>query len=163
MDFLVSILIVVHVLIAIVICVFILLQHGKGADMGAAFGSGASGSVFGAAGSANFLSRTTAALVTLFFLTSMGLTYYSTKHASLPADGSVMDRVPQQQTVPAAPTDVPQLPGDNNAAPTAAPTDIPAPPAMEAPPAEEQKPAAETAAPVENTAQKTEETTPTNQ
>jgi len=53
----------------------VLLQHGKGADMGAAFGSGASGSLFGASGSANFLSRSTAVLAAVFFLTSMGLTY----------------------------------------------------------------------------------------
>ena len=55
----------------------VLLQHGKGADMGAAFGSGSSGSLFGAAGSANFLSRTTAVLAAVFFLTSLGLTYVS--------------------------------------------------------------------------------------
>jgi preprotein translocase subunit SecG len=65
----------VHVLVAIALIGFVLLQHGKGADMGAAFGSGSSGSLFGAAGSANFLSRTTAILATLFFLTSLGLTY----------------------------------------------------------------------------------------
>jgi preprotein translocase subunit SecG len=57
----------------------VLLQHGKGADMGAAFGSGASGSLFGASGSANFLSRATAVLATVFFLTSLGLSYMATK------------------------------------------------------------------------------------
>jgi len=56
----------------------VLLQHGKGADMGAAFGSGSSGSLFGATGSANFLSRTTAALAVVFFLTSLGLAYVAT-------------------------------------------------------------------------------------
>ncbi len=69
---------VVHVLAALSICVLVLLQHGKGADMGAAFGSGSSGSLFGASGSANFLSRATAVLATLFFLTSLGLTWFST-------------------------------------------------------------------------------------
>jgi len=64
-----------HVLVAIALIGFVLLQHGKGADMGAAFGSGSSGSLFGAAGSANFLSRTTAILATLFFVSSLGLTY----------------------------------------------------------------------------------------
>ncbi len=59
------------------ICGFVLLQHGKGADMGAAFGSGSSGSLFGAAGSANFLSRTTAVLAAVFFVSSLGLTYLS--------------------------------------------------------------------------------------
>ena len=65
----------VHLLVAVALIGFVLLQHGKGADMGAAFGSGSSGSLFGAAGSANFLSRTTAILATVFFLSSLGLTY----------------------------------------------------------------------------------------
>ena len=69
---------VVHVLAAVGIVVLVLLQHGKGADMGAAFGSGSAGSLFGSAGAANFLSRTTAVLAAVFFLTSLGLTYYST-------------------------------------------------------------------------------------
>ena len=59
------------------ICGFVLLQHGKGADMGAAFGSGSSGSLFGAAGSANFLSRTTAVLAAVFFVSSLGLTWFA--------------------------------------------------------------------------------------
>jgi len=68
---------IVHVLVAVSVIGLVLMQHGKGADMGAAFGSGSSGSLFGATGSANFLSRTTAVLATAFFLTSMGLTYFS--------------------------------------------------------------------------------------
>ena len=72
-----TLLLAAHVLVAAALIGFVLLQHGKGADMGAAFGSGASGSLFGAAGSANFLSRTTAILATVFFLTSLGLTYYA--------------------------------------------------------------------------------------
>ncbi len=68
---------IVHVLTAMSIIGLVLLQHGKGADAGAAFGSGASGSLFGASGSANFLSRTTAVLAAVFFLTSLGLTYFS--------------------------------------------------------------------------------------
>ena len=75
-----TVLIGVHFLIAAALIGFILMQHGKGADMGAAFGSGASGSLFGAAGSANFLSRTTAILATVFFLSSLGLTYLATNH-----------------------------------------------------------------------------------
>lgn len=77
---------VLHVLVALVIIGLVLLQHGKGADMGAAFGSGASGSLFGATGSANFLSRATAVAATIFFLTSLSLTYFSghkTKSAGL--------------------------------------------------------------------------------
>lgn len=76
---------VVHVLTAISVIGLVLMQHGKGADMGAAFGSGASGSLFGARGSANFLSRTTAVLATLFFLTSVGLTAFSAKTETLGA------------------------------------------------------------------------------
>ncbi|PZP56696.1 MAG: preprotein translocase subunit SecG [Azospira oryzae] len=68
---------VIHVLAAAGIIGLVLLQHGKGADVGAAFGSGASGSLFGATGSANFLSRTTAVLAVVFFLSSMGLAYLS--------------------------------------------------------------------------------------
>src|SRR6516165_6727044 len=70
-----TLLLAVHVIVAATLIGFVLLQHGKGADMGAAFGSGASGSLFGAAGSANFLSRTTAILATVFFVTSLALTY----------------------------------------------------------------------------------------
>jgi len=71
-----TVLVGVHVLVAAALVGLVLLQHGKGADMGAAFGSGSSGSLFGAAGSANFLSRTTAVLATVFFLSSLGLTYF---------------------------------------------------------------------------------------
>ena len=71
-----TLLLVVHVVAAFAIIGLVLLQHGKGADMGAAFGGGASGSVFGSTGSANFLSRATAILATVFFLTSMGLTWF---------------------------------------------------------------------------------------
>jgi len=72
-----TLVLVLHVAAALGIVGLVLLQQGKGADVGAAFGSGASGSVFGATGSANFLSRATAVLATVFFLTSMGLTYFS--------------------------------------------------------------------------------------
>jgi preprotein translocase subunit SecG len=75
-------LLAVHVLAAAALIGFVLLQHGKGADMGAAFGSGSSGSLFGAAGSANFLSRTTAILATVFFVTSLGLTYFGSMHSA---------------------------------------------------------------------------------
>jgi preprotein translocase subunit SecG len=72
-----TLVLVLHVLAAIAIVVLVLLQHGKGADMGAAFGSGSAGSLFGSAGAANFLSRATAALAAVFFVTSLGLTYFS--------------------------------------------------------------------------------------
>jgi preprotein translocase subunit SecG len=74
-----TLILVIHILAALVLVGLILLQHGKGADVGAAFGSGASGSVFGASGSANFLSRTTAVLALVFFVTSLGLTYFTTR------------------------------------------------------------------------------------
>jgi len=73
-----TLILILHVLAALCVIGLVLLQHGKGADMGAAFGSGSAGSLFGASGSANFLSRTTAVLAAVFFLTSLGLTYVST-------------------------------------------------------------------------------------
>jgi preprotein translocase subunit SecG len=73
---------ILHVLAALCVVGLVLLQHGKGADMGAAFGSGSAGSLFGASGSANFLSRSTAVLAAVFFLTSMGLTYFSFNRAA---------------------------------------------------------------------------------
>ncbi len=96
-----TVLIGVHFLIAVTLIGFILMQHGKGADMGAAFGSGASGSFFGAAGSANFLSRTTAILATVFFLSSLGLTYLATNHE---AARDLM----QQGVTPKAPVTAPK-------------------------------------------------------
>jgi preprotein translocase subunit SecG len=111
MNIWLTLLILVHVLAAIGIIGLVLLQHGKGADVGAAFGSGASGSVFGATGSANFLSRTTAVLAVVFFLTSLGLAYVANSRPK--ASGTVMDApvsapVPTPSTAPAAPaSDVP--------------------------------------------------------
>jgi len=82
----------------------VLVQHGKGADMGAAFGSGASGSLFGASGSANFLSRTTAVCAAIFFLTSLSLSYMASTRVST-TGASVMDNVKTEPagTVPAKP------------------------------------------------------------
>lgn len=106
-----SLVLLVHIAVAITICGLVLLQHGKGADMGAAFGSGSSGSVFGASGSANFLSRSTAVLAAVFFFTSLGLTYLgSTKSA--PKD--VMQQGVMGSTPPAKTVDIPKpavLPG----------------------------------------------------
>jgi preprotein translocase subunit SecG len=91
---------VVHVLVAVAVIGLVLMQHGKGADMGAAFGSGASGSLFGATGSANFLSRTTAVLATAFFLTSLGLAWFSSTHQRA---GEIVVNTPVQSTLPVAP------------------------------------------------------------
>lgn len=105
-----TLVLVIHILAALAICGLVLLQHGKGADAGAAFGSGASGSVFGATGSANFLSRATAIAAVIFFVTSLGLTYFSSTRsesrgvmATQPArdDKSLPAQVPP--TAPAAP------------------------------------------------------------
>jgi preprotein translocase subunit SecG len=110
---LVIIILALHVIAAAGLIGLVLLQHGKGADMGAAFGSGASGSLFGASGSANFLSRTTAVLAAVFFLTSMGLTYV-TSHK--PQSGSVMEGHKTEQQ-PAAPVKAP-APTETTPAPT---------------------------------------------
>ncbi|MCX8087524.1 MAG: preprotein translocase subunit SecG [Rhodocyclaceae bacterium] len=93
-----SITLAVHILVGLAIIGLVLLQHGKGADMGAAFGSGASGSLFGATGSANFLSRTTAILATVFFLTSLALAYMAGNRPT--ASGSVVDAVKTDSSVP---------------------------------------------------------------
>jgi len=119
-----TVLVAVHVLVAAALVGFVLLQHGKGADMGAAFGSGSSGSLFGAAGSANFLSRTTAILATVFFLSSLGLTYFGATRSG-PTDimkqGTTQSAPPTPANKETKATDVPQ-----GSAPAA-----PAPPAKE--------------------------------
>jgi preprotein translocase subunit SecG len=100
MSFWTNVLIVAHVLTALSIIGLVLLQHGKGADMGSGFGGGASGSLFGATGSANFLSRTTAVLATLFFLLSLALAYVASKK---PVEGGgVIDSVRTQPAKPEA-------------------------------------------------------------
>jgi len=93
---------VLHVLTAVVLIGLVLMQHGKGADMGAAFGTGSAGSLFGSSGSANFLSRSTAVAATLFFVTSLSLTYIYSHPAQ---QQGVMDKIGPAaiQAVPAAP------------------------------------------------------------
>jgi preprotein translocase subunit SecG len=130
-----TVVIALHVLIALGIIGLVLLQHGKGAEMGSGFGGGSSGSLFGATGSANFLSRATAVLATLFFISSLGLAYLATNKPkvgggvldavkSQPADGKAAEKAPADKPaaesspatpkapeVPAAgskPKDVPQ-------------------------------------------------------
>ena len=77
-----TVIIVVHLVVAIGVVGFVLIQQGKGADAGASFGSGASGTVFGSQGSSNFLSRLTAVLATVFFATSLGLAFYAKDRAN---------------------------------------------------------------------------------
>ena len=91
-----NVFIVLHVITALAIIGLVLLQHGKGADMGSGFGGGASGSLFGATGSANFLSRTTAVLAAIFFALSLVLAYLATNRGAT-TGGGVMDAVKQQQ------------------------------------------------------------------
>ena len=87
-----SLLLVFHVITAIIIVVLILLQKGKGADMGSAFGAGASGTMFGSKGSANFLSRSTAVLATIFFITSLTLAYLN-KGTVVQNNDSILDTI----------------------------------------------------------------------
>jgi preprotein translocase subunit SecG len=95
---------IIHTLIALAIIGLVLIQRGKGADAGAAFGSGASGTVFGARGSTSFFSRTTAVLATAFFATSLTLAYISSQRSGAPE--SLLESLPAtevQQPVPAGP------------------------------------------------------------
>ena len=91
MSLIQTIVLVIHVIAGLGVIGLVLLQHGKGADMGAAFGGGASGSLFGATGSANFLSRMTGILAAIFFCTSLGLAYLATSKPK--TSGSVMEGV----------------------------------------------------------------------
>lgn len=107
---------VVHVIAALGIIGLVLLQHGKGADMGAAFGSGSSGSVFGSAGSANFMSRTTAVLAVIFFISSIGLTVVASKKTA--DKGLMTGDVPTQTGDPAQSQSLPaQIPASPLTAP----------------------------------------------
>jgi preprotein translocase subunit SecG len=119
-----SIVLGVHLIVAAMIVGLVLLQRGKGAEAGTGFGAGASGTVFGARGSANFLSRATGVLATVFFITSLTLAYLSTQRT---APSSLLDAPAQTAPAPQAPpspqpsgattappaaTDLPQLPND---------------------------------------------------
>ncbi|MGE0330922.1 MAG: preprotein translocase subunit SecG [Ramlibacter sp.] len=125
MNVLLTILLAVQMIAALVMIGLILIQHGKGADMGAAFGSGGSGSLFGASGSANFMSRTTGVLAAVFFACTLLLAYFGNLR---PADsGSVLERATVTAPAPApAASGAAQIPG--TAAPaTPAPVPVPAP------------------------------------
>lgn len=97
-----TVLVVIQVLVAIALIGLVLIQHGKGADAGAAFGSGASGTVFGAKGSANFLSRSTAILALLFFVTSLGLAWM-VRNAPVQIDSVVATPADESAASPAEP------------------------------------------------------------
>ena len=108
MSWLNNLLMIVQVLSALGVIVLVLMQHGKGADMGAAFGSGSSGSLFGATGSANFLSRTTGGLATVFFVCTLALALLANQRPEAPS--SVMQGA-SQPAGPAQPADVPPAGG----------------------------------------------------
>ncbi|MEE9100965.1 MULTISPECIES: preprotein translocase subunit SecG [Pseudomonas] len=124
-----TVVIVIHLLMALGLVVLVLLQHGKGADAGASFGAGASATVFGSQGSATFLSRFTAILAAVFFITSLGLAYFAKekadmiRHAGLP-DPVVMEQ--KQEKAPAA-NDVPGS-QEQQQAPATGNSDVPAAP-----------------------------------
>jgi preprotein translocase subunit SecG len=105
MSVVVTIILTVQMLSALAMIGLILVQHGKGADMGAAFGSGGSGSLFGASGSANFLSRTTAVLATVFFVCTLALAYFGNLRPA--SSGSVLESAvpvaPAATVIPVAP------------------------------------------------------------
>ena len=104
MNAVVNVILAIQMLAALGMIGLILIQHGKGADMGAAFGSGSSGSLFGASGSANFLSRTTAVLATIFFVATLALAYFGNQRPA--SSGSVLETpaaaVPAAGSAPAA-------------------------------------------------------------
>lgn len=107
---------VLQLIAAISVIVLVLLQHGKGADMGAAFGSGASGSLFGATGSANFFSRATAVMATVFFVCTLGLAMLGGKTRVDPT-GGVMSTVPESTTAPASAPAAPAEPAKSSEIP----------------------------------------------
>jgi preprotein translocase subunit SecG len=119
---------VFHIIAAVGIVILVLLQHGKGADMGAAFGSGSAGSLFGSAGASNFLSKTTAGLAAVFFATSLALTFFSaptksggvTQHLDVP--GTVVPADAKIDVNPAAPASSAPAPAGSS---TGKPAEIP--------------------------------------
>src|SRR5690242_15916056 len=135
---LVTVLIVLHVLVALSIIGLVLLQHGKGADMGSGFGGGASGSLFGATGSANFLSRTTAVLAAVFFVLSLALAYTATRR---PAEegGGVIDVIRNRQQPPQTPAK-PAAPASQSSVPEPQAPAAPAPAAPAPAPSDKQVP-----------------------
>lgn len=120
MSFLHNLLQIVQIVSALGMIGLILVQHGKGADMGAAFGSGSSGSLFGASGGANFLSRTTAVLASVFFVCTLGLAYFGNVRPT--SSGSVLDGA--AVSAPAVPAETPVAPA-TDAAPASGAAAIP--------------------------------------
>lgn len=128
-----NIVLVVQLLAALGMIGLVLIQHGKGADMGASFGSGASGSLFGATGSANFLSRSTAVCATVFFVCTLALAYLSHSRPAPTGGASILDRAPAPAAAPASAPATSVIPGVQPVAPAAsvAVPDAPAPSAAQ--------------------------------
>jgi preprotein translocase subunit SecG len=122
MTLLLNVLLVVQIMTALAMIGLILIQHGKGADMGAAFGSGSSGSLFGASGSANFLSRSTSVLAAVFFACTLALAYFGNLKPTTEGS-SVLERA--STNLPAGPAV--QIPGQNDPASASADSTPPAP------------------------------------
>ncbi|HEX6705883.1 MAG TPA: preprotein translocase subunit SecG [Albitalea sp.] len=120
MNWLLNVVVMIQILAALAMIGLVLVQHGKGADMGASFGSGASGSLFGATGSANFLSRSTAVCAAVFFVCTLTLAYLSHDRAR-PSSGSVLDRPAAVAPVASGPTQIPTAPLRAASAPVAVP------------------------------------------
>lgn len=127
MNVFLTIILAVQMITALAMIGLILIQHGKGADMGAAFGSGSSGSLFGASGSANFLSRTTGVLAAVFFVCTLALAYFGNLRPV--ESGSVLEgaATTAPAPAPAAPGAAGQIPGTAPAAPGGAAAVAPAP------------------------------------
>jgi preprotein translocase subunit SecG len=125
MSLLLNLVVVLQIVAALAMIGLVLIQHGKGADMGASFGSGASGSLFGATGSANFLSRSTAVCAAVFFVCTLALAFFANDR-SRPSTGSVLDRPAASAPAASEPaTGAALIPGAASAA-TAAATPAPA-------------------------------------
>ena len=115
MNLVMNLVVALQILAALVMIGLVLIQHGKGADMGASFGSGASGSLFGATGSANFMSRSTAVCAAVFFACTLALAFYSNDRAR-PSTGSVLDRPANAAPAASVPlTGAAQVPGASSA------------------------------------------------
>jgi preprotein translocase subunit SecG len=129
MQWMLTLMLVVQLLSALVMIGLVLIQHGKGADMGASFGSGASGSLFGATGSANFLSRSTAVCAALFFCCTLALAHFSNDRSQPTPGTSVLDRATTPSSAASAASAPAQIPSGGAAIPApAVPTPaVPAP------------------------------------
>jgi len=129
-----TVIVVLHLLVAIALVGLVLMQQGKGAEAGASFGAGASGTVFGSQGSGNFLSRVTAILATVFFLTSLGLAYYASHKADAAVEAGLPSpalQIEQAEPAPVLDEDVPVLEQG------VAPSDVPETLGEEVPPVAE--------------------------